>query len=534
MFAPQGNFAKTIGLLAATASLSNFLEGYSSSYPNTAGSSFQKYINSSYIQRHGGSGMTNWAFTWFWSLLLNIWFVGYLLGTFITPHMTDTYGRKNALLIANSVCLLATFISVASVAFSLPELLIFGRAVGAAGSGVSFGSLILFLQETTPTSLRGVGVIPGILSILIMIPMKESPKYLLLNRHNRKAALESLIYYRGNHVNCDELLEEIAKESDSNTIELAPLRGIFEVLRQPYLRKAITIGILSLQIVVGIWPIVYISTELLEAHFEVKMAQYSSFAFICANFISSVIGMCAVERCGRRPMLIYCGIANTLCLCSYIFFDRMAAHYDHNFKYGCVVSLICYGMTYGAALGPIAFFITSELVPQRYRSLAQSIVFAVNTVINFTFSFLTLPFYQLINVWAFIPLFIIPSTFSIIYLIINMPETKGREVHVIVAELIKRSSKSAYLGNIIVPGLSPPDSLTKTIVTTISEEDLGKVIAECGISLESINLETNFEYTPDTTLTNNDLTTGFYANNLALSLTSTNNTNCCSNGDIKA
>lgn len=52
----------------------------------------------------------------------------------------------------------------------------------------------------------------------------------------------------GNHANCDELLEEIAKESDSNTIELAPLRGIFEVLRQPYLRKAITIGILSLQV----------------------------------------------------------------------------------------------------------------------------------------------------------------------------------------------------------------------------------------------------------------------------------------------
>lgn len=46
-------------------------------------------------------------------------------------------------------------------------------------------------------------------------------------------------------------------------------------------------------------------------------------------------------------MLIYCGIANTLCLCFYIFFDRTAFYYADVFKYGCVVSLVCYGITYG-------------------------------------------------------------------------------------------------------------------------------------------------------------------------------------------
>ncbi|PIO67222.1 hypothetical protein TELCIR_11038 [Teladorsagia circumcincta] len=43
--------------------------------------------------------------------------------------------------------------------------------------------------------------------------------------------------------------------------------------------------------------------------------------------------------------------------------------------------------------------------------------------------------------WAFIPLFIIPSTFSLIYLYFNMPETVGREVHEIVEELMSRTNK---------------------------------------------------------------------------------------------
>ncbi|KAK6037796.1 hypothetical protein COOONC_24699 [Cooperia oncophora] len=68
-------------------------------------------------------------------------------------------------------------------------------------------------------------------------------------------------------------------------------------------------------------------------------------------------------------------------------------------------------------------------------------VFAVNTVANFAFTFATLPAFTAIKSWAFIPLFIIPSIFSLIYLYFNMPETVGREVHDIVEELMARTNK---------------------------------------------------------------------------------------------
>lgn len=46
-------------------------------------------------------------------------------------------------------------------------------------------------------------------------------------------------------------------------------------------------------------------------------------------------------------MLIYCGLANTISLSLYILFDRLAVNYNPQFKYGCVIALIFYGITYG-------------------------------------------------------------------------------------------------------------------------------------------------------------------------------------------
>ncbi|CAK5024580.1 unnamed protein product [Meloidogyne enterolobii] len=106
----------------------------------------------------------------------------------------------------------------------------FGRGL----LGCKFANIkkINFLKETTPTQLRGTcsflsevsyiavsvigmgmgmdlmlgrnllalvgfGAIPGILSIFIVLPLSESPKFLLLNRNDRKAAIKSLEFYQG-------------------------------------------------------------------------------------------------------------------------------------------------------------------------------------------------------------------------------------------------------------------------------------------------------------------------------------------------
>ncbi|VDL71747.1 unnamed protein product [Nippostrongylus brasiliensis] len=437
------------------------VEGYSNSYPNTSYKSFQKLINDSYIERGDDSGISPNLYMWVWSAVLNVWFIGYLLGTFVTPYFTEKHGRKNTLLGSNVIALVGSALSFLGVTLSIPELFFASRIVSSFSSGLSFGSLILFLQEATPTEYRGmtsflsentfmattmmgigfgmdailgknlpvltgISIIPAVISIILVIPLKETPKFLLINRNDRKAATESLKFYRGDSVDSEAILDDMLLEVDgSNHQKTSIIRSVITVLREPHLRTPFLIGCLCLQVVIGIWSIIYLSTDMLVVHFTPQVAQVASLVFIVANFMAGMGGMFIIERFGRRPLVLWLGMLNTISLALYVLFDQLTAVYE----------------PLNIGLGPIAFFITSELVVQQHRSLVQSMVFAVNTIANFLFTFVTLPAYTHIQSWAFIPLFIIPSCLALVYLYFNMPETVGREVHDIVEELMARTNQ---------------------------------------------------------------------------------------------
>ncbi|VDK64738.1 unnamed protein product [Anisakis simplex] len=189
----------------------------------------------------------------------------------------------------------------------------------------------------------------------------------------------------------------------------------------------------------------------------IRGLQIGSFVFIACNFIASIFGALAVDRFGRRPLLLSFALCNTLSLCAYCVFDRIAFYVDEQFKYGCIASLIAYGITFGGGLGPIAFFITTELVPQQFRSAVQSMVFTTNTAVNFVFSLVTLPLYDAIDIWSLIPLFIGPSFVAWIYLLFKLPETRGREIHEIVRELVGTKHEADFDSN--TKSSSPSNSI---------------------------------------------------------------------------
>lgn len=476
--APAGNKIQLLILCGVLSFATNFPEGYCNSYPNTSHQTFQNSINESYIERGMEGGLTDEGFTWYWSLMLNIWFLGYLVGTFLTPYFCDNLGRKRSLFIANCIALVGAVLSVVGVTFHVPEVFFVSRIIASISSGISFGSLILFLQEATPTEMRGVtsflsestfimtmglgigfgmdavfgkdltiltgiSIIPAIVAIIVVIPLHETPKFLLISKDDREAALASLEYYRGISSENDEVLEEMMLEKavvGADDEKITIWEGVKEVLCLPHLRIAFFIGVASLQIIVGIWPIVYLSTDMLEENFSPEISQIASFAFMMADFLASLLGLVIVERFGRRLLLIGLGFANVASLCLYIISDLLIPVWDP-IRWGQIAALILFGATYGVALGPIAYFITSELVPQRSRSIVQSMVLGFNTAMNFILSFITLPLYTAFGALSFLPLLVIPSILCLIFLCVYLPETQGREVHDVVDELMQRHNK---------------------------------------------------------------------------------------------
>lgn len=99
-------------------------------------------------------------------------------------------------------------------------------------------------------------------------------------------------------------------------------------------------------------------------------------------------------------------------------------------------------------VGPPSWILCTELVVQRNRSLVQSMCYASNAVVVAVTTFTILPLYEAIGNLAFLILFAAPSAASIFILYRYLPETKGREIYAIVADL-KTSSDWFTLNDLL-------------------------------------------------------------------------------------
>ncbi|KHN73396.1 Solute carrier family 2, facilitated glucose transporter member 10 [Toxocara canis] len=92
-------------------------------------------------------------------------------------------------------------------------------------------------------------------------------------------------------------------------------------------------------------------------------------------------------------------------------------------------------------LGPMSWFLGPELVPQRHRSSLFCLCYGINNILITITNFSTIPLYQHIGAYTFLPLFIVPSVCALIYLYLYLPETRGRETHAIVASMRRKKLK---------------------------------------------------------------------------------------------
>uniref|UniRef100_A0A1I7XP83 MFS domain-containing protein n=1 Tax=Heterorhabditis bacteriophora TaxID=37862 RepID=A0A1I7XP83_HETBA len=185
-----------------------------------------------------GHVMTYSTYNWIWNLILNIWFVGFFIGIWFSPLLNDRFGRKVGYLVGNAFSLVGAIFRLLSICLYRPELLFVGRLITSVCGAITYQSCILFLQECSPTHLRGFlsflseisfavmclfGTLLGtqqllgndliaymgfavpfcafFFAVLFFIP--ETPKYLLISRLNREDAERSVKFYHGKEVDVD-------------------------------------------------------------------------------------------------------------------------------------------------------------------------------------------------------------------------------------------------------------------------------------------------------------------------------------------
>ncbi|CAJ0955681.1 unnamed protein product, partial [Mesorhabditis belari] len=462
-------FTFTVGVAISLSA--NFQYGFSSTYLNDPVDEFKAYINESFTkwEKHLSSSQIDLVF----NLISNIWFVGFFCGIWLSPLLNDRYGRRVGFISGNTFSLLASFLRALSIITHQPEILFFARLLASICTAVTYQSCILYLQEASPTEYRGVmsfiseicyagmtlvgmglgtdqllgkhlfwltafAIIPSFLALLVLFFIPETPKFLLIVKKDKEAALKSVHFFHGKSSNARGVLDEIEMEAEADKDEASFKQGTIDMFTQPHLRKALLLSCAALQNTVALWSILLNSTQFLQdagvTDWDNELSKWTSTTMSLCYFTATIMASALVERAGRRPLLLTFTSINMLALVLFTVFAELRKAVD-GMKYGCVFALLLYGFTYGGAVGPVSWFIPAELVPQRYRSLNQSLSYAINTLSVVITTFTVIPFYNAIGSYAFLILYIGPSIICMIYLFSYLPETTNREIHEIVDEL---------------------------------------------------------------------------------------------------
>uniref|UniRef100_A0A8C5EIG1 Solute carrier family 2, facilitated glucose transporter member 1-like n=1 Tax=Gouania willdenowi TaxID=441366 RepID=A0A8C5EIG1_GOUWI len=385
-----------------------------------------------------------------WSLSVAIFSVGGMIGSFSISLFVNRFGRKNSMLMANVlVFIAATFMGLSQLAGSF-EMLIIGRFIIGVYSGLSTGFVPMYIEEISPTSIRGalgtlhqLGVVVGILMAQIfgieaimgnatlwplllgftilpailqcaLLPLcPESPRYLLMNCNEEiKAFLKKL---RGTD-NVGEDLQEMRNENQQMMREKKVT--IIELFRSTIYRQPIFVAImlqLSQQLS-GINAVFYYSTRIFERA-GVAQPVYATIGTGVVNTAFTVVSLFVVERVGRKPLHLtgLMGMAISAVLLTVDKFSWMS--------YISIAAIFSFVAFFEIGPGPIPWFIVAELFSQGPRPAAIAVAGFCNWSANFLVGMCFQ--YQLCGPYVFI-IFTVLLLGFFTFTYFKVPETKGR------------------------------------------------------------------------------------------------------------
>ncbi|XP_072968878.1 D-xylose-proton symporter-like 3, chloroplastic [Typha angustifolia] len=405
---------------------------------------------------------------------------GALAGSLAAYPVADIVGRRVELITAS-----ALYIAGALVTGYAPSLavLIVGRLLYGIGIGLAMHGAPLYIAETSPSQIRGtlislkelfivLGILLGYLvgSAQInavggwrymyglsaplaaimgigMLILPPSPRWLLLRAVQGKGSLEdykekaisALGKLRGRPAG--DVISE--GEIDDTLISLKAAyaeqesEGSFwEVFQGPSL-KAFTIGggLVLFQQITGQPSVLYYAASILQSAGFSAASDAARVSVVIGFFklLMTGIAVFKVDSLGRRPLLI--GGVGGIVLSLFL----LAAYYKilAGFPLVAVGALLLYVGSYQVSFGPISWLMVSEIFPLRTRgrgiSLAVLINFGSNALVTFAFS----PLKELLGPANIFILFGAIALLSLLFVLFNVPETKGLSLEEIESKILK-------------------------------------------------------------------------------------------------
>jgi MFS transporter, SP family, galactose:H+ symporter len=335
--------------------------------------------------------------------------LGAAIGALGAGWMSAALGRKRSLILAGVLFVIGSLLSAAAWS---PETLIAARLILGLAIGVATFTAPLYLAEVAPEKTRGAMIslyqlmittgilvaflsdtafsysgswrwmlgiiaIPGILFLLGLFLLPDSPRWLMMRGRKQEAAtvLQSL---RGDAAQVAREVADIEEQLKT------PQHGWHLFLENPNFRRSVGLGVLLqvMQQFTGMNVVMYYAPRIFQDMGYATAAQmWFTAAVGLTNVLATFIAIGLVDRWGRKPIL-YTGftiMALGLGLVGTMMHLGIATHGEQIFT---VAMLLLFIVGFAMSAGPLIWTLCSEVQPLKGRDFGIGCSTFTNWIAN--------------------------------------------------------------------------------------------------------------------------------------------------------
>lgn len=427
------------------------------------------------------------------SWVVSIMSVGGCFGSAIGGPLIDYFGRRGTIL-AIGFPFVAAYLLIASA--DRVSMIVVGRFMAGLCVGINSTAIPVFLGEILDAKIRGtLGIFPtamGNLGILValfagsylnwrelaflgallpvpyiflILSISESPRY-YASRNRMDDAFRALQWYRGASADVTTEFREMLELSGPQ--EMNPEQGIFREFIKPGNFKPVMIILIlmTIQQFSGVNAIIAFIVPIFELAPIPLDPNRCAILFGVINFVAVFLAIPVIDKYGRKVLLYISDLCMSkrgmsfLCILLFLTLSPPVwtllmfgiYFYLEEHKYAIVdyihwlpvFSAVFYILGFSFGFGPVPWLMMGELLPLSIRGFAAGMLSSYNwlcaSIIQMLFLIMIETLDESGTFWLF-------AGFCVagFYTIVLVPETKGKSLEIIEAELLNDTEHDGFL-----------------------------------------------------------------------------------------